>query len=1393
MSTAGPSPAGSQAVALAPYVPATLLRQALDGTLPPPGHARMIEAAALFADFSGFTPMSEKLAGHGRVGAEELTRLLNAVFTPLIALIFAHGGDVAHFSGDALIAYFPRAPRRRRARVVLSALGCGLAMQRVMSESFSVVESLGEHFPLRMKVGVGFGPATTVVVGAREGGLHCEFVLAGPALERAVAAEDRARVGELVCHRTALAPAEKAIAVSEERGDFAAVAAVQAPPRAAAEATAALDCAAHDPATCATLCAALRPYMPAAVYEAITAGQGDESLASIRRVTSLFVDFHGIDYMGAEGGARLQAYFAQTQRTVHRYGGHLNRVIVGDKGSQLHVLFGAPTSYEDHVARALRCVLALQAETPAFLAGQRIGVATGYVFAAPVGSPLRREYTVMGDVVNVSFRLMEACPWGATLVDAATQARDIQARFAFDALAPLRVKGKSAPVEVAVLRAERDVSMQLIARYRVSRGHRPVGRVAELAALARVAEEARAGRPRVIAISGAAGVGKSRLVEEVVQAWLRDAPGAEGFGGDCFAHLVDTPYVPWIQLLRSFFNLQENDGPDERRQKIENLVALLCPQWAEWAGLAGDLLSVAVPESPALRGLDAQQRRARLHELVMDLVVARAAKAPLLLLFEDLHWADGPSIELLDALAARLDGAAGCRLLVCLAFRSQPERVPAALAAPCCRRLELVDLPAEDGAALVRELLGRVEPAGMRERLAAFALRRTQAEERCNPLFIEEFIQSLFDAGLLAHLPDGSGCRITLENADDLEQVEVQVPDTLEGLLLARIDRLSAPNRNVLQVAAVVGREFAFPEVRSAYPQPMPAQEMLQRLDVLDRADFTRLMQREPELAYLFRHALTHEVAYETLPYARRAELHARIGEFLEDEYRDRLEEAYGHLAHHFGHANRPAKALTYALAAGEQAQRLYALKEAARFYEQAGEHLGRLDPAEHWRDRMILALNRADTLRLLGHYDRAEADVRQALALAQAHGERVVEVRALILLALLCQWQHRHAEFAESADESVRLAEAYQLPDQLSLALRWRGEAFRAAGNLARARADFERGVELARRHGDRRALGALLIARARLAFEQNRFDDALASLEQALVLHREAGLRDEVAKSLSNMALMHVYCGRAVDAVAAYRQAIALAREIAATDRLPYLMNGLGEALGYLGEYAEAEEVLCEALEVFERQHDVGGRSYGLLSLGLCQLDRSQVAEARRTLALCRELSQQVEDDGNVIQSSIGLGRCLWLAGERDGAQALWQESLALCDPAGATRWLVPEARVRVAAAWLDAGDPARARAEAERALQSIADEGGCPDWTGLAWLARAGAAERLGEPAGEWYARAVEAARRRSRRIELARCLDAAGRHALAQSDPAARAEGQALCAEAAAHFAAMGVTS
>jgi class 3 adenylate cyclase/tetratricopeptide (TPR) repeat protein len=1380
---------------LAPYVPATLLRQALAGALPEPGVPVFIEAAALFADFSGFTPMTERLAGHGRVGAEALTRLLNGIFTPLITLIWERGGDVAHFSGDALIAFFARAPRHRRASVARAALDCSLAMQRVMREQFASVTALGEQFPLQMKIGVGFGPAVTLNVGLSEDGLYREFVLAGPALEHAVAAEDRAHVGEVLYHWPALPLAARECSLVERRDEFAVMGAVHAPARAVAPPEAGVR--ALDPDRRARLLAALRPYLPGHIVKELAEGQSDDALASLRSVTSLSVDFRGLDYMDPAHGPLLQAYIAGTQRTVQRYGGHLNRVLVGDKGSQLHIFFGAPTSYEDHVARALHCALALQAETPAFVSSQRIGIATGPVFAAPVGSPQRREYTVMGDAVNLSFRLVMACESGEILVDAATQARDAQARFIFQSLGALHVKGKAAPVEIARLQAERVAGSQFISHYLISRGHRPVGRAEELAVIVQVSAAALAGRAQELAICGPAGVGKSRLVEEVVQAWMRAGPHVLGFGGDCQSHLGDTPYVPWRNLLRGFFNLQEDDGPDESRQKIENLVNELCPQWREWAALPGDLAGVDLPESAVLRGFDERQRRARLHEVVVDLLLARAARAPLLLLFEDVHWADGPSLELLDALAAALARAPQYAVLVCLAFRpGAPVEQAALLRAAACTRIDLSDLPTEDGEALVRELLGAIEPARAAERLVALVVRRTQAEGRCNPLFIEEFIHSLFDTGLLVET--GAGCRIALDDPDDIDRVELQVPGTLEGLLLARIDRLSTPNRNLLQVASVVGREFTYPEVRSAYAPPVARDELIERMRLLDEADFTRLAQLEPELAYLFRHALTHEVTYGSLPFARRAELHGRIGAFLETAYADRPEAVCAQLAHHFARASLADKALTYALLAGEQAHGLYALREALHFYDQAEEHLAQGDlAAGRWRDALRLALDRADTLRLLGHPERARADAERALALAREHGDQDAEVRALILLAMLCSWQQRMAEFMLAADEAVQLAERYGYVQRLPAALRWRGEAYRAAGDVEAARVDFERGASLAREQGNRQDLGQLVQAQARLAFSHNRFDEALIALEQALALHREAGARPAAAAALSNISLVQLRRGYPAEALAASTQAIAVAEAAGANDRVPYFIDGLGEAQCVLGDYAQAESVFHRALDLFEQMKDENGRGYVQLRLGReCLLDQGRRAEAETVLRESLALAQRADDRENVVQALAALGQCRWEAGDAAGAYATWDEAAALCTTPDLA-WWAPELCVRRARALLAAGELERARAEAERAVQAIQTLGGCPDWAGPAWLVQALAAERLAhDPLGdsrprELFERAVAGARRRSRRIELARCLHAAGRYFAANADPGLHAQGVEWQAEAEGYFREMNV--
>ncbi|MBN1179420.1 MAG: adenylate/guanylate cyclase domain-containing protein, partial [Anaerolineae bacterium] len=441
---------------IAAYVPQRVVGQALAAeTSAAMQQAEHVEAALLFADVSGFTAMSENLARLGKEGAEELTRVLSAYFTAMIDLVHRYGGQVIKFGGDAITCAFACRPASDALdeapifRCVLSACACALTMQERMG-AFQAVETRGETFQLRMKIGISAGKVLSLSVGSVDEGL--EYVLAGTPLDRMSQAEHHASAGEVVIDGACLESTERTVhdlrlVTGENREGFLLIEGLDRPAHPLEGGSIAWE----------TLSAAeieraierLVPYLPPTVYERIVEGQR-EFVGEHRRVTSMFVNFAGIDYtQDPEAGSKLHRYFTGAQEIVHRYGGRLNRVTTGDKGSLLHIIFGAPVAHEDNEERAVGCALALQqrgADLP-FITEQRIGIASGYVFAGQVGAEWRREYTTMGDVVNLSARLMQAAALGEVLLDQRT-ARAATEEFVCHDLEPIKVKGKQEPVAV---------------------------------------------------------------------------------------------------------------------------------------------------------------------------------------------------------------------------------------------------------------------------------------------------------------------------------------------------------------------------------------------------------------------------------------------------------------------------------------------------------------------------------------------------------------------------------------------------------------------------------------------------------------------------------------------------------------------------------------------------------------------------------------------------------------------------------------------------------------------------------------------------------------------------------------------------------------------------------
>ena len=389
--------------ALAAYIPRDRLESLLF-----PGRELAGEGVALIGDLSGFTALTEMLAQGLRAGrgGEEMNRVLAQVFTPLAAEVHACGGSVIRYAGDAVLVWFGRGQGETPEACIRRALTSAWRMQETIGESGHVQTPLGE-VTLRIKIGMSYGPIRRFNLGLPEHGYEDAF--AGRTLDRMSEAERHAEPGEIVLERATAEAVSDALVISEWRGDYAILGRSPDLREVGAEQFSRRDSHAHLPEVDPSAqIQALRAYIPEQVYQVIARGRGH--VAELKPVVSLFIEFRGLDYDGdADAGEKLQTYFATAQTLAAHYGGRLNRLITGDKGNLLHVIFGAPRAVEEQEQRAVQFALQWQKEGGSlpFIEMQRIGIAAGRVFAGPVGSADRHDYTTIGDAINLSARLMQ--------------------------------------------------------------------------------------------------------------------------------------------------------------------------------------------------------------------------------------------------------------------------------------------------------------------------------------------------------------------------------------------------------------------------------------------------------------------------------------------------------------------------------------------------------------------------------------------------------------------------------------------------------------------------------------------------------------------------------------------------------------------------------------------------------------------------------------------------------------------------------------------------------------------------------------------------------------------------------------------------------------------------
>jgi class 3 adenylate cyclase/tetratricopeptide (TPR) repeat protein len=996
-----------------------------------------------------------------------------------------------------------------------------------------------------------------------------------------------------------------------------------------------------------------------------------------KRITVLFSDLAGFTATSEtmdpeEVHAIMDAYFSHMSPVIAQYGGTIEKYI----GDAVMALFGAPKALENHEEMAVRAALGMQEALEAFnqeleqehgvRLAMRIGVNTGLVLFGSMGGRVDGDFAAVGDTINLTSRLESAAPVGGILISAET-ARSLHAIFDFEPPQQISVKGKREPITVYVVSGEK-------ARRGRVRGvaglYAPmVGRDAELTTLQAAFERALSDQCwQVAALVGEAGIGKSRLQREFV-AWVARAhPQTHVLTGRCYAHTQGTPYYLIADLMRGLFNLGGDVGPAEALSLVSEALRVLDPaaDEAEFGYRLGSLASVLgfpLDDDP-LQALEPEQRRDRTFLSLEQVLSAASAAAPLLIVVDDLHWADALSLSFVERIVQTAGRGSIHEQSALLLAISRPADEPESalsgvlrqMAQPPHQTLTLSPLDAQRTDTLIGELVGR---AAVPPDLVSLVLQHAQG----NPFFVEEIIRSLIEDGTLAHDQEADEWRVT-RGVDD-----VDVPDTVQGVLAARLDRLPGTDKRVVQHAAIIGRTFW--QNLLAEAAVGSGGYKAQAVDgVLSRLEQRQLIQRSSEShiaddwEWIFRHVLAQEVAYASVTREVRRRVHVRVACWLEDHLGEQTTALVPMVAYHYERGGIAHKALEYLQRAGEQAAAQFANESAVDYFSQALALLEQAGPedSESQEQRYDLLLGREGVYGLTGQRDAQMTDLADLKALADAMGDNQRKAEVALRHSVYYEETSDFMAALTAAKEAIHHAKRANDPHRETMGLiRW-GIALWRQGNLEEAHDRLEEALALARQRGDRLSEATGLHHLGTVSYFRGDYQDAREQLEQALAIRRNLGDQYGETLCLNNLVAIYDGLGDYARGQTSCEQAFAVCQAIGDRAGEAHALSNLAANHYALGNLDTAHDLHARSLLLRQTIGDRGGEALALENLGLVLRDLGDYSTALEQCERALEIERDIGDRQGEGYSLTYMALALEGLGKLEAAAATYEEALCL-----------------------------------------------------------------------------------------------------------------------------------
>jgi predicted ATPase/class 3 adenylate cyclase len=1237
-------------------------------------HHGSLSAYVIFIDLSGFTPLTETLMDKGASGVEALTDILDEIFEPLVAVVYSRGGIIPYFAGDAFIGIFPQeegmTPEAAN-KLLQTALAARFYFE---NRSFQFGD-----FTIGLKIGLASGTVEWGIVGRN----RKAFYFRGEPIDRCADAQALAKGKDfsIVVDQTIkaqLPPAVKQHLRSLE-GQFYFLSNNYRPsipsfPHA--------KIAQQDRAI-------IEKFLPESIINYQEEGE-------FRTVTTIFISFRGVD-----NHRLLNRFAGVVLELISNFSGYFKEIDFGDKGGVMVAFFGAPVSFENNVDRALEFIYALRQDLTGlqkkYGLQYRVGMTTGIAFTGIIGGKERSQYAAVGNRVNLAARLMTYADWGEALVDNATQKNK---NFSFQPKGAIKYKGIKGQIPTYKLMGRKESPQS---KHEGSF----MGRDQEMEALINFAEPLFDQEPGgLVLLYGEAGIGKSRLAHELSIA-LESTGRIQWFS--CQAdEILRKSFNPFIFFLRSYFNQSTEQSSDrnldrfeakfkELAQRLEShpkdAVQTLRAELLRTRSILAALIGIVYFDS-LWEQLDAKGRYENTISAIINLFLCEASTQPTIIEIEDAHWLEPNSLELLQELVRQIKDYP--ILLLIISRFSDSGTKPVFFEPDLINNLEspILEISLRDLDDKIARLLIEQKLSGPLKNEFFEVLKRTTNK---NPFYLQQLLEYFLEQGFL----------IKKDNKWALRNGNIQLSDSINTILTARIDRLDPLVKETVKTAAVIGREFdlsiLFDVMRyneTFANQQSDLRQLLQ--EQLDTAEQGQIWQEVSDQRYIFKYSLLREAAYNMQLLTRLQTLHHLTAKAIEKHFANKLAPRYIDLAYHYEHADIFDKTCEYLRKAADFARNNYQNQKALDYYERL---LGKLGQQTQLIQKIKTLLKKGRILELIGEWDQsieayekalelAKKD-RDALLLGQAHnrmgsvmllkGEYLEGKRYLNAAEQLFESIDDHAGIADVRGNLGNLhlrqgdyeeAKKY-FTDSIQHYQKYTEETInpQIVANLGLThmnQGDFDEGIKVQQKHlsvyekqKDKRGMATILTFMGVVFLEKGDYDKALDSFQRGLELNVELGNKQLTAIAIGNIGIVYERKGDFEKAMEHYERDLRICEELGDKQGTAIALGLIGQLLNIMGKFYQAIEYLQKDLMICEELGYKKGIAKAVNTLGdiffyLGQYERSiyfydRAIEVTRRIGNKLVLGFSLVEKGTVLLEDPSLGD---LASVSEEAQALARE---------------------------------------------------------------------------------------------------------------------------------------